>query len=218
MDNSLDKLTIKGFKSIRKLKDFELNDLNIFIGGNGAGKSNLVEFFRLLRNIIDGNLNTYIHLSGGISDFLFNGRKKTKKLEFETRFDGRGYRFCIEPGPSEKALLSAEARYYEPGTTGWWELGDSLNGKSLLVKEAKGHSANSRYSRPVYDAISSWQIYHFHDTSTTAAMRHYEIIQDNKVLRFDASNIAPYLLRLKKRTGTCVSGNPGCSASGDALF
>ena len=52
MPCSLDRLTIKGFKSIRELKDFELRDLNIFIGGNGSGKSNLIEFFRMLRNII----------------------------------------------------------------------------------------------------------------------------------------------------------------------
>ena len=197
MDSSLDKLTIKGFKSIRKLKAFELNNLNIFIGGNGAGKSNLIEFFRLLRKIIDGNLNTYIHSGGGISDFLFNGRKITSKLEFETRFGVRGYRFSLEPGPSEKCLITNEARYYEGGRTGWWTLGDSPDGTSLLVKEVKDDSSDSQYSRPVYDAISSWQIYHFHDTSTTAAMRHYEIVQDNKVLRFDAANIAPYLLRLK---------------------
>ncbi len=53
MPYSLDRLTIKGFKSIRELKDFELSDLNILIGANGAGKSNLIEFFRLLRNIVD---------------------------------------------------------------------------------------------------------------------------------------------------------------------
>ncbi len=49
MVGSLEKLTIKGFKSIRELKDFELKNLNVFIGGNGAGKSNLIEFFRLLQ-------------------------------------------------------------------------------------------------------------------------------------------------------------------------
>ncbi len=198
MTNSLDKLTIRGFKSIRSLDDFELNDLNIFIGGNGAGKSNLIEFFRLLRKVIDDNLNEYIRLGGGVSDFLFNGRKQTSQMEFEARFGARGYRFKISPGPSENALLTDEARYYEPGTTGWWELGDSSDGTSLLVKEVKSTSSDSKYSKPVYEAISSWQIYHFHDTSSTAAMRHYEIIQDNKVLRFDASNIAPYLLRLRK--------------------
>lgn len=198
MGSSLDKLTIKGFKSIRELNDFQLNDLNIFIGGNGAGKSNLIEFFRLLRNIIDGNLNEYIRSGGGISDYLHNGRKVTRKLEFEMRFGARGYRFGIEPGPSEDGSITEEARYYEPGRTGWWKLGNSVDGNSLLVKEATDDTRDSHYSRPVYEAISSWQIYHFHDTSATAAMRHYEIVQDNKVLRFDAANIAPYLLRLKK--------------------
>ncbi len=49
MNNSLDHLTIRGFKSIRALEDSPLGNLNIFIGGNGAGKSNLLEFFRLRR-------------------------------------------------------------------------------------------------------------------------------------------------------------------------
>ncbi|MBM2837560.1 MAG: hypothetical protein HW415_185, partial [Deltaproteobacteria bacterium] len=197
MADSLDKLTIRGFKSIRALEKFELKDLNVFIGGNGSGKSNLVEFFRLLRKIIDGNLNEYIRFGGGVSDFLFNGRKVTSQMEFETLFGPRGYRFNIKPGPSENCLLTEEARYYKHGTSGWWILGDSPDGKSLLVKEAKSDSSDSKYSSPVYEAISSWQIYHFHDTSATAAMRHYEITQDNKVLRFDAANIAPYLLLLR---------------------
>lgn len=197
MSHALDKLTIRGFKSIRTLENFKLNNLNVFIGGNGAGKSNLVEFFRLLRKVIDGNLYEYVRSGGGISDFLFNGRKVTSQMYFEARFGPRGYRFSLMPGPSETPLLTDEARYYQHGSTGWWRLGDSSDGKSLLVKEAKSDSPNKKYSQPVYDAISSWQIYHFHDTSSTAAMRHYEIVQDNKVLRFDASNIAPYLLRLK---------------------
>jgi len=197
MSHSLDRLTIRGFKSIRALEDFKLNNLNLFIGGNGAGKSNLVDFFRLLRAVIDGNLNDYIRSGGGISDFLFNGRKVTSEMYFEARFGLRGYRFSLKPGPSETPLLTAEARFYHGQISRWWELGDSADGKSLLVKEAKGDSTDSKKSQPVYDAISSWQIYHFHDTSPTAAMRHYEIVQDNKVLRFDASNIAPYLLRLK---------------------
>ena len=86
MSNALDKLTIKGFKSIKSLEDFELTNLNILIGGNGAGKTNFIDFFRLLREMMDGNLNDYIHKSGGISDLLFNGRKFTEQLEFETHF------------------------------------------------------------------------------------------------------------------------------------
>jgi len=199
MSNALDRLTIRGFKSIRELNDFELRDLNVFIGGNGAGKSNLIEFFRMLQAAMNDTLSEYIRSGGGIGDFLFNGRKVTSKMEFETRFGIRGYRFAIEPGPKDDCAITDEARYYEPGDKGWWELGSSTDGKSQLVKEAEGSSWEANWSKRVVDAITSWKIYHFHDTSAQASMRHYEIIQDNKYLRFDASNIAPYLLRLKKQ-------------------
>lgn len=197
MGDPLDKLTIRGFKSIRELEDFEFKSLNVLIGANGAGKSNLISFFRLLQAIINGNLNEYVRDSGGISALLFNGRKATRYLEFETRFHPRGYDFKIKPGPSEGCALTDETRFYAYGQHKLWTLGDSPDGQSLLVKEAKGKSHDAPYSKPVYDSISSWKIYHFHDTSATAAMRHAEIVQDNKTLRFDASNIAPFLLKLK---------------------
>ncbi|MBI3759176.1 MAG: chromosome segregation protein SMC, partial [Deltaproteobacteria bacterium] len=40
MNATISKLTIEGFKSIRKLEDFKLRTLNVLIGANGAGKSN----------------------------------------------------------------------------------------------------------------------------------------------------------------------------------
>ncbi len=198
MAESLDRLTIRGFKSIRELTDFDLRNLNVFIGGNGAGKSNLVDFFRLLHSIINGSLNQFVQDRGGVCDLLYNGRKVTQEMFFQARFGIRGYQFTIKAGPSDNAFICSEARYY-PGQTGWWQLGDSNDATALLVKEATGNSSDSKYSEPVYDAVSSWQIYHFHDTSKTAGMRHYEIVQHHKKLDVDASNIAPYLLRLRQK-------------------
>jgi len=205
MANSLDRLTIRGFKSIRELEDFELRNLNVFVGANGAGKSNLIAFFRLLQALIEDRLADFVRESGGISDLLYNGRKATKQMEFETRFGVRGYRFVIKPGPGEGFALADEARYYERGVHGWWELGSSEDNSSLLVKEAQGNSHDSYYSKPVVNAISSWKIYHFHDTSSTAAMRHAEIIEDNKALRYDAANIGPFLLRLRRDEQACYA-------------
>jgi len=199
MGSALDKITIKGFKSIESLEDFELKKLNVLIGSNGAGKSNFIDFFRMLRAMMEGNLNDYIRKSGGICDLLFNGRKVTEQLGFKTHFGVRGYRFSIVPGAQEDFSITKEARYYKHGTTGWWELGDSDNGISQLAREVKNKTPDSKYGELVYDAVTSWQIYHFHDTSSSAAMRHYEIVQDNKRLRFNGANIAPYLLRLKKK-------------------
>lgn len=205
MKNPLNKLTIRGFKSIRELEGFELKDLNIFIGANGAGKSNLISFFRMLQSLIEGNLVNFVRDSGGIGDLLFNGRKGTKQMEFETRFGPRGYRFTLQPGPGEGFALTDEARYYEPGLTGWWRLVNSDDNSSSLVKEAKGTSRDSEYSRPVFNAVSSWKIYHFHDTSPTAAMRHAEIVEDNRALRYDASNVGPFLLRLRNEDKACYN-------------
>ena len=46
---SLDRISIRGFKSIASLEDFELRKVNILVGANGSGKSNFLEFFAFLR-------------------------------------------------------------------------------------------------------------------------------------------------------------------------
>ena len=43
----LTRIEIAGFKSIRSV-DLELGPLNVLIGANGSGKSNLVDHFKLL--------------------------------------------------------------------------------------------------------------------------------------------------------------------------
>ena len=205
--NSLDKLTIKGFKSVRALEDFKLKSLNLFIGANGAGKSNLISFFRMLHAFVDGNLNGYVTDNGGMSDLLFNGRKATDSMYFEMHFGHRGHRFTLKPGASEEPTIIHEARYYAHGqSVSWWEMGDSFNGKSKIATEAASIAYDSKYSKPVVDAIKSWQIYHFHDTSASAKMRLYEIVQDHRELRIDAANLAPYLLHLRDSHGSAYRG------------
>ncbi len=41
----LNRLILKGYKSIKQT-EIELNNLNVFIGANGAGKSNFISFFK----------------------------------------------------------------------------------------------------------------------------------------------------------------------------
>ena len=206
MAQALDKLTIKGFKSIRTLEDFELTKLNILIGGNGAGKSNLIEFFRMLRAMMElplpgltsASLQAYIADGGGSDDFLFNGPKITEQIEVETRFGLNGYRFKLAPTADETFIINDEGRYYEGGDSGWWEMGSGHTTPELLRdKDRRGAAGGNNVASYVYDAISSWKIYHFHDTSKVAPMRRFETIDDSDYLRFDAANIAPFLLALK---------------------
>ena len=77
MVDTIKKLTIQGFKSIRSLEDFELRHLNVLIGANGAGKSNFVGFFRLLRELIEQRLQLALTKEGGADACLFLGPKVT---------------------------------------------------------------------------------------------------------------------------------------------
>jgi len=202
MESSLDKLAIHGFKSIRELENFELKNLNVFVGANGAGKSNLISFFKMLHKLMDGDLAGYVRDNGGISNILYNGLKTTEKMKFEMYFGVRGYRFTINPTTEDGVALSNEARFYKHGYHDWWTLGDSNDYSSELVKDMGNGKEDSKYSKFVYDIIMSWKIYHFHDTSSKAHMRRWEIIEDNETLRPDASNIAPFLLRLREEYNT----------------
>jgi predicted ATPase len=65
----LKRIELKGYKSIKNM-DLELRPLNVLIGANGAGKSNLISFFKLLEHMIRGNLQRFVATSGGASSLL----------------------------------------------------------------------------------------------------------------------------------------------------
>jgi predicted ATPase len=50
----------------------------------------------------------------------------------------------------------------------------------------------------VYEAVSNWVVYHFHDTGLTAGVRRQKPINDNEVLRPDAQNLAAFLHRIRQ--------------------
>ena len=198
MGNALDKLTIKGFKSIESLENFELGKLNIMIGGNGAGKSNFVDMFRMLKAMVDENFANFVTGRGGADDFLFNGPKHTKMIEARFQFGDNSYAFQMEPTASDTFLIKREMQAYMHN----WEIiaSGGLESKITANKDEKSQNY-PRYpgvGHYVHESISNWVIYHFHDTSATASMRRSGITADNARLRHDASNIAAFLLKLKK--------------------
>jgi predicted ATPase len=61
----IEQITIQGFKSIQQLDEFQLRNLNILIGANGAGKSNFVDYCRLLRKMVNKRLQVWTQKQGG---------------------------------------------------------------------------------------------------------------------------------------------------------
>jgi predicted ATPase len=196
MAHKLDKLSIKGFKSIKALEDFELNDLNILIGANGAGKSNFIDIFRMLKAMMNLNFDAYVVGHGGANDFLYNGQKNTPFITAHFFFGQNEYRFALKITTKETFLIREEEKYIK----GDWRIFNRFSPESRLheVKDEEGMKTKRGVAYYIFDAVSSWTVYHFHDTSSNSPMRTSEIVQDNKYLRSDAANIAPFLLKLKE--------------------
>jgi ABC-type uncharacterized transport system ATPase subunit len=59
----LESVVVEGFTSIRSAA-LTLQDLNVLVGANGAGKSNFIRALSLLGRIVDGELGLFAGLSG----------------------------------------------------------------------------------------------------------------------------------------------------------
>lgn len=202
---AIKKITVKGFKSIRELNEFELKPLNVIVGANGAGKSNLIQVFKMVLAMAQGAFQDFILRNGGADAFPFDGVKETPEIKIGFEFTSNSlfsegsnyYRFKMTPSASETMMLSEERRYKDYN----WKPYGSPAEESRLAEQKNERSWDDHWNGVgyfVYDAISRWMVYHFHDTSATAPMRRSEIVEDNQKLRGNGSNIAPFLRNLKE--------------------
>src|SRR5215212_9101640 len=78
-------LDLHGFKSIRSLPNFEFGDMNVLIGQNGAGKSNLLSFLRLLQWAATPSTALQLNVArmGGANALLHNGARVTPTMSAE---------------------------------------------------------------------------------------------------------------------------------------
>lgn len=191
----IQKLTVKGYKSIKALENFELRSLNVLIGANGAGKSNFITLFRLLNEMYEQQLQLYIQKQGGPDALLHFGRNTTERLHAEFYFARNGYKFDLVPTSDNRLIFEREVSWFGGvffNTTPSAVLG-TTHAESKL-KEAK-----DKYSPYVRDAISTWRVYHFHDTSETAKVKQRHAANDNLRLKIDAANLAAYLRMLQEK-------------------
>lgn len=64
----IEKVSISNFKSFRK-QEIEFKKFNVIIGPNAAGKSNLVQLFRFIKDMATNSLDNAINMQGGVEYF-----------------------------------------------------------------------------------------------------------------------------------------------------
>ncbi len=195
---NIKELTIKGFKSIRKLENFELKNLNILIGANGVGKSNFVSYFNLLAELVEQRMQVWVKKQGGADRILSYGQKETIQFETFILFGLNGYKVILEPTIDGGFLFTKESAYFDGDYASIWrDLGQGHYEAKL--KNSFDRRSAGKIARYCYNSISRWKVYHFHDTSDTAGVKRLCSVHDNVFLRSDASNLAAFLFKLLKQ-------------------
>lgn len=209
MKPAIERLNVNGFLSIKQAQ-IELRQINVLIGSNGSGKSNLLRLFELLRAVADDSLTDYVVRAGGADALLHYGRKNTNSIEIEVYFRPQGtrrplfniYSCSLIPSAQDTLLIGTERiglhdrqQYPQP----YWVTYTHGGVQSTLRRVASSTDRRLRgIAYYVLRCLNSYKVYHFHDTSEAAPVKQRVYYGDNLSLHADGGNLAAVLLRLQQ--------------------
>ncbi len=188
---SLTKITLEGYKSFRKL-ELELRPLNVLVGANGVGKSNLISFFNFASKLINNQYEKLINEARGADSFLRYGKKFTKKMFMSLEFDNSIYEIEFRPDSTDSLYVEKETIF---------ELVETLSGQRKPVqfdttKPPNNTDVGIDFMSKLTASINGIHVYHLHDTSKTAAIKGWGALNDNIELRSDGENFAAILYKI----------------------
>ena len=189
---TLRKIQIKGFKSIASA-EIELRDLNVVIGANGSGKSNLIGVFRLLERVLSHNLQLYV--ASEPDRLLHHGRKVTPALGVQLTFERYTYSFKLVAAQNAMQFEFENIEHRGAHSSD----ASQFNGHQESKFDTIANDQRQHLPKATFAAIRSLSVHHFHDTSDSAAMKGASDLDDNRALRPDAANLAAYLYLLQEK-------------------
>jgi predicted ATPase len=183
------KLTITGYKSIRELRDFELRNLNVLIGANGAGKSNFISFFRMLAEIVGQRFQLFVAVQGGPDALLHFSRHTTSEIHAEFNGEEDSYYFTLVPTNDNRLVFEDEGLYNRADNL----IAGHTEGFTGPHSESQFEKTGGRYTSSVRLGMDRWRVYHFHDTGENAKVKQQHAPFDTLRLQVDGGNLAAYL-------------------------
>ncbi len=113
-------LQVSGYRSLHEI-DWRPERLNILIGPNGSGKTNLMRLLELLSASVRGKLADHVKEAGGIEPFLYNGAEKEIDLTVKTT--------PVDPGRDpERDSMTYELRLARLGKSSAYRIDHELLG------------------------------------------------------------------------------------------
>ena len=217
---SLKSIAISGFKSFDGEEHvIRFGDITVLIGANGAGKSNVVSFFKMLGLMAAGALQQYVGEQGFANSLLHCGAKKTPaikaKLEFENETYSYQYEFALEHTATDSLVFTREivsvidksnAERKEKLVLQAWDkesrLDNALDDRANIPFKTTHHAIHVTPAIPVIPGLlEGFKVYQFHDTSSASRIRTSGYINEHE-LASDGGNLAAFLYGLKENENT----------------
>jgi predicted ATPase len=199
----LKRIEIKGFKSIESA-DLELGDLNVVIGANGSGKSNLIGAFKLLERYASDRLSEYVGAKP--SRFLHHGAKVTPEMSLKLVYEGQTHSLTLRA--VQDKLISVKEQSQSSNKVASGRATASPDNVQGTKHSASRSSSGSR--KPLKALASGFAVHHFSDTTDLSSMRQAVGLNDNRCLRSDAANLAGFLYWLQKKEPKCFQRIQEC--------
>jgi predicted ATPase len=199
----LTRIEIHGFKSIAgEGQSVDVGPITVLLGANGAGKSNLVSFLRMVNYMTTGGLQNYVADQGFADSLLYFGSKTTQEVSARLQFEDRNakdeYAFTLRRDATNRLFFQDETvTYRASGHAGprIRQLGGGSKESQLRDYAKKGRTCGAALA-----LLSGCKVFQFHDTSATAKIRTEGYADDARYLRSDGGNLAAFLRGLSKRS------------------
>ena len=198
---ALDWITVEGFKSIKRLERLPLEPINLVIGSNGSGKSNLLGVFAFLGEIRAGRLREYVTRSGGADRILHFGFPNTPELDIHVSLGNEATQYAITLASTvedklfplrETCVGSVEGRPTRTGSSGGYTY-------EAWISQRTPQNLDDESVGDVRRHLDRWRVYHLHDTSSTSPIKKTADVDDNRFLRRDGANLAAFLYFLSRK-------------------
>jgi len=189
---TLRKIKVSGFKSIANA-ELMFGDLNVVIGANGSGKTNLISIFRLLERVLSHNLQLYV--ASEPDRLLHHGRKITPSMSVDFSFEQNAYGFTLKAQHDSLIFEEERVKY-----SGFWNYEEPIaRGHKESKLEEAAESYKNKIPKHVFPKVQGLAVYHFHDTSDSSPAKQAADVADNQKLRQDAANLPAYLFWMQEK-------------------
>lgn len=200
----LTSIEIQGFKSIGESQRIDFGKVTVFLGANGAGKSNLISFFKMLNFMTTDGLQQYVAKNGMANSILHFGSQKTKAISFKVDFSNKdwnnSYKADLAFGMPDSIFISGEQiiAHCNGKEKPFTHFLESVGRSESALKEAiRGDDAKSKTSKVIKNCLSSCRVFQFHDTSDSSRIRNSCYIDDSDYLKSDAGNLPAFLYAIR---------------------